>query len=242
MTGIEEIKKLAIGYTDAYLRETIIHEVQHDADQTWPGQRWADPAGTATNDYKSEFRSYWIENGEGSPSDQYGSSLSPAVNTQRVSFTDPASGATTTVATSFKNLRQENIFWHLVNSGYGYVPQNYVQVPAFKAMADAFDQPFGGNLVNSVRIQALSDALAACNSGMNESDPAVERMLTASGALDSLDRQYLRNDDLSKDFWAQARARLKAEIYDMLHNMVWFGTRQPWGDFPVPEETGPRYA
>jgi hypothetical protein len=222
--------------SDADLKATMIHEVQHDADQTWPGQRWADPAGSATNDYQSEFRAYWIESGEHSPNDTYGSSGSPAVNTQQVSFTDPASGTTTSVATNFKNLRQENIFWHLVNTGYSYVNQNYVQVAAFKTMVDAFDTPTGGNLVNSVRIQTLSDRLAACSTSMDRSAAAVQAMFTAADGLDDLDRQYLRDETMSASFWTQAATALASDIYDMLHNTVWFKTREAWGDFPEPSE------
>jgi hypothetical protein len=221
--------------SDAQLQDTIIHEVQHDADQTWPGQRWADPAGASFNDYQSEFRAYWLGSGEGSANDTFGSSADPAVNTRQVSFTDPASGATTTVATAFENLRQENIFWHLVDTGYTYVPQNYVQVPAFKTMADAMVSPVGGNLVNSVRIQTLSERLDGCNREMEPTDPAVLAMFAAADALDDLDRQYLQDDDISVAFWDQAAGRLSPMVYDMLYSTVWFGTRQPWGDFEVPE-------
>ena len=221
--------------SDALLQNTIIHEVQHDADQTWPGQRWADPAGSAFNDYQSELRAYWLGSGEGSSQDTFGSSADPAVNTRPVEFTDPASGVTTTVATAFDNLRQENIFWHLVGTGYTYVPQNYVQVPAFKAMVDAMVSPVGGNLVNSVRIQTLSERLDGCSRDMEPTDPAVTVMFSAADALDSLDRQYLQDDDISIAFWEQAWSRLSATVYDMLLDTVWFGTRQPWGDFELPE-------
>lgn len=230
------------GQSDASLRETIIHEVQHDADQTWPGQRWVVPGGSAFNDYQSEFRAYWIENGEHGPADVYGSSVDPATNSRRVSFTDPSSGATTRVATNFKNLRQENIFWHLVDGGYAYVPQNYVQVPAFKTMADGFDRPFGGNLINSVRIQKLSEALDSCSPGQQAGTPAVEAMLRAAGDLDQLDRRYLQNDESSRSFWDQARGKLSGAVYDMLHNMVWYRRREPVGDFPAPSPAGTSYA
>jgi hypothetical protein len=221
--------------SDSMLQDTIIHEVQHDADQTWPGQRWADPAGSAFNDYQSEFRAYWLGSGEGSPSDQFASSADPATNGQEVEFTDPASGDTTSVATAFGNLRQEEIFWHLVDTGYEYVAQNYVQVPAFKKMVDEMTSPAGGNLVNSVRIQELSERLDNCDPAMPASDAAVVAMFAAADSLDALDRDYLRDEGLAFAFWEQAAARLSVEIRDMLHNTVWFGTRQPWGDFVVPE-------
>lgn len=218
--------------SNAELRAAIIHEVQHDADQASEGERWADPASPALDLYKTEFRGYWIQHGEHDPADAFGSSLAPATNEQIVFLVDQATSLIYQIATNFKNLRQEKIFWHLVGSGgYPYVAQHYAQVEEFRKKVNAFDQPLGGNLVNSVRIQSLSEAIDVCSPHLVAGTP-VDAMLAAAGQLDAADRQYLRDATASRDLWDRARTRLWPAVFAMLHNMVWHGHAGPVGDFP----------
>lgn len=145
-------------------------------------------------------------------------------------------------ATGFSNLRQEEIFWHLVDAGYEYVPENYTTDPAFKAMVDAYDQPVGGNLVDSVRIQTVSEAIQSCNNTMTDEDSAVQDLYTAAEALDSLDRTFLGDETESAIFWNQASGSLSADVLDTLRNIVQYGTRHPPGDYNLPAENGMAYA
>lgn len=197
--------------TDAQIKETLIHEVQHDADQTWPGQVWAVSGGASYNDYQSEFRSYWIENSEGSVNDHFGSSRRAARNDRIVSFTDPL-GTEHRFRTRFSNRRQEKIFWHLVDAGYDYVPRLYTTDRAFRRMVNAFTMPVGGNLVNSVRIQAVSQALTACNTGSLRASAEVTALFTTASQLDAIDRRML-SSRRSRPFWRQARTSLSSSVY-----------------------------
>lgn len=216
--------------------ETIIHEVQHDADQSYPGLRWAESPHEEFADYQSEFRAYWIENPEGSPEDDFASSADSATNTKMVEFEDPASGVITFAETDFKNLRQEEIFWHLVDSGYDYVPRAYCQMTGFAEMVDAMASPTGGNLVNSVRIQTLSERLDDCDQSMWVDDPAVEAVLVAAEALDELDRAYLEDEAMSKAFWSQLDAAVGSHVRTVVESVIRHGTRYPLGDYPAPDE------
>lgn len=146
--------------------------------------------------------------------------------------------------TDFDNKRQENVFWHLVDSGYHYVPEAYTQDAAFKQMADEFAGQVGGNLVNSVRIQELTDAIVACNPSMAEDDRAIRNVFDKADALDPLDKQFLRDRERSAPFWDTAEGNLGEARAGELRNVVLYGTRQV-GDFPTdtaPAGTGNAFA
>ncbi|MBW2254462.1 MAG: hypothetical protein JRI25_07680 [Deltaproteobacteria bacterium] len=210
---------------------TLVHEIQHQADRSWAGMIWAHPSGSTYSDYQSEFRAYWIESEE-TDSDGHGSSTDPAENTKMVDFTDPVSNEMFFEVTEFDNKRQENIFWYLIENGYDYVPEAYTQDAAFKQMADEFTGPVGGNLVNSVRIQELTDAIVACNPGMAEDDPAIRNVFTKARALDEIDEQFLSDRARSASFWDTATGNLGDELGRQLRNVVLYGGR--WvGDFPT---------
>ncbi len=206
--------------SDDEIKGTLIHEVQHDADQTWPRQVWAVAGGPVFNDYQSEFRAYWIENPEGSANDRFGRSSRRARNNRIVTFTDPVSGTIHTCRTRFRNRRQENIFWHLVNTGYDYVPQFYTTDRAFRRMVNSFSRPVGGNLVNSVRIQAVSQALTACTPASARGSAEVTALFAAVDQLDQLDRRFLSNRWRAGSFWQQARASLSPRIYRQFRQRI----------------------
>ncbi len=229
--------------------ETLIHEVQHDADQSageWAVTRpAADPAAVdrapswTYNNYQSEFRAYWMENPEGSAADNYGSSTDTAVTNITITAVDQGADqvtgggddTTSSATTAFSNKRQEDIFNHLFDSRsdnlywdwtldggsgdftetYGYVPHYYVFDPAYKAMVDAYTAPVAGNLVNSVRIQKLSEALAT-------NDMAQVR--TAAGNLDALDLTYLSDRTQSQPLWTQAQSDLTAAEYTEFEGLI----------------------
>jgi len=78
----------------------------------------------------------------------------PAANTRLVEH----KGAK--VATHFSNARQEGIFWLLADAGlYPYVKEQYVGSAAFRQKVDELKVPEGGNLINSVRVEALHKSI-----------------------------------------------------------------------------------
>jgi LysM domain len=202
---------------------------QHRTGEAWEVGLPAAAAGATTqapqwtyNSYQTEFRAYWMMNPEGSNADWFGSSTDAAVTNFNITAIWPgpdgvisnADDVTQTVSTAFSNARQQDIFNHMYGGGrpdkiywngtawtksYAYLPYYYALDPAFKAMVDSYVQPASGNLVNSVRIQALSDAVATGD---------LLTVLTAADGLDDLDRLYLQNRGQSQPFWDQARAAL----------------------------------
>lgn len=215
-------------FPESLLAETLIHEVQHDADQT--GGAWSrgqgapvttdTAASSAYHDaYRSEFNAYWLEEPEGSQADDFASAEDAAANVA-VSAKTPA--GVQTVATDFDNARQASIFAHLVGGTppgadwgapsagwtrpYSYVPYFYVVDPVFKSTVDALNAVTSGNQVNSPRIQALWDAFAAHDPGA---------VAVAATELESLDRQTLGTGDTAGDFWRFAKQEMPAEAADL---------------------------
>jgi len=250
-TTMTLVDPLAMG--ESTLVETLIHEVQHDADQHRRGDPWAvdrparDPNATvrapkwAYNSYQSEFRAYWMENPEGSSADNFGSSTDAAVTNFNITAIDVGADnalgggddTSRTVTTVFANKRQEDIFRHMFGraradnvyydgskwtQSYAYLSHYYALDPAFKAMVDAYDQPVSGNLINSPRIQALSDALA---SGVG--------WRLALADLEPLDFDYLSDTAQSQPFWDQATAALAPAELQELTDAVDDGT--PYGPY-----------
>ncbi len=199
---------------------------QHRSGEAWEVDQPAPDPGATTrapqwtfNGYQTEFRAYWMMNPEGSSADWFGASTDNSVSNFNVTAIWPGPDGTTgtaddvskTVSTAFSNKRQQDIFNHMYGGGradgiywdgstwtksYAYLPYYYALDPAFKAMVDAYVQPASGNLLNSIRIQALSDAVAA---------GSLVDACTAAGALDDLDRKYLQDHGQSAPFWAQVQ-------------------------------------
>lgn len=205
------------------LEETLIHEVQHDADQSSDNEHGvahfredADkviPGGDVDarkagswvyNRYKTEFRAYWI--GAEIDGDPKGRPDNRVVLAEY-------DGDFKHVLTSFKNERQSAIFWHMHRGGLAddkwlrddqsWSPRNayaeffhyYCFDPQFRGMVDKLAAPVGGNLVNSVRIQALSDAIASGDAA---------RIQAAVRALEDADRAFLADKKASAPFWDHA--------------------------------------
>ena len=236
------------------LKSTIVHEVQHDADQsTWmrtlepppgrvegsPGRTGADALGSASryNNYQSEFRAYWIGTEEGSPQDHLGSSKNPATNNRPVTWTNPQ-GRAFSQATNFKNERQEKIFRHLLRSyDWLQIPETYTQDAAYRSMVDSFAQPVGLNLVNSTRIQELSEALKKCDPSMDASAPEIQKLLGKANVLDITDRAFLIDRASSERFWTQARRALSRKMFEELERNI-----DPALAVPRPVPARPKFA
>lgn len=124
--------------TEQYLQETLVHEVQHDADHhgTTPFER-----------YKTEFDSYWIDRTFSEKS------YSKKTGTANAS----ATAADGTALVGFDNALQQQIFLHLYNdkNNYGYVASSWASDPGFVTQVKALTHATGLNLVDSVRIDDL---------------------------------------------------------------------------------------
>ena len=200
----------------------------------------------AYNSYQSEFRAYWMMNPEGSSADWFESSTDVAVtNFNITAVLSGADGAvrtgddvSSTVSTAFSNKRQESIFLHMFGRGkadnvyydpapnkgwtksYAYLPHYYAIDPAFKRMVDSYAMPVSGNLINSPRIQDLSDAMA----GGGDIEPAMM-------ALDELDIAYLSDRAQSQPFWSQALSDLILRPGDLWALSRHIGTNVPVGPY-----------
>lgn len=115
------------------VQETIVHEVQHDADH-----HPSDSSGR----FLSEFNAYWIDKTFQAKSADSGTAV-PTLTT-----------GDGTLLTGFDNARQQRIFQHLYD-GYKYVPTAWNGDPAFKVKVLAHKRPEGSNLIDSVRIDDL---------------------------------------------------------------------------------------
>lgn len=223
--------------SDSALAEVFIHEVQHDADQHQQGKNWEDrtgPAGTnspyvaprwAYNSYQTEFRAYWM-NTEDSRRDKFGHSGNTRVTNRTINAVYANAGGTpqraASATTQFRNGRQQGIFNHMFRTeasghiyrqgsswtqSYAYLPHYYAFDENFRNMVDNMALPSAGNLINSVRIQNLSDAIATRNTN---------RVRQAVDALDSMDVNYLNDRTLTQDFWDQARSQMTQTTVDYL--------------------------
>ncbi len=221
---------------------------QHNGGEWEVAQPAADPNMTARapqwayNQYQSEFRAYWMMNPEGSSPDWFDPSSNTSVTNFNITAIDGgpdgtvgnADDITKTVSTAFTNKRQQDIFNHMHGGGradniyldntgswtksYAYLGHYYALDPAFKTMVDGYTQPVSGNLINSPRIQALSDAIAA-GSFSNELQD-----------LDDLDIGYLRDRTQSQPFWDQVASDLTLMQQLMVEAHV-DGTGNPTGPY-----------
>jgi hypothetical protein len=248
----------------AWIKNTLVHEVQHQADQHDIGMPWSSMELISSkpgaiflnrnwNRYQTEFRSFWVQPPTAPPATQspssgrsfistaidpndFGSPTEPAKNDRRaeISGTPPKGCPSTQQVTNFQNQRQERIFGYLSQEHYGF-EQPYVCDPDFKKLVDAFAFPVGGNLVNSVRIQALSDALEKCDHKMDLFSDPVLRLIDVAHRLDPIDRQFVNDDTMSKPLWQQVHRHLADDVFVLIAELIKTGKlRSPEtpGDFP----------
>lgn len=223
--------------TDDDIANTLIHEIQHRCDKG-PGQAFVEPESTTPEKYKakpwvyeayrSEFRARLCDPVQAA---RYGDPTTPC--TRKLSFTatrdsadpDVVSGTlplTETIQTAFFNEQQFDIFSEMVDSSitewrdygakewktsYAFFAHFFVFDMAFRDMVEFYGEkgphgsPMdGGNLVNSIRIEDLATQIQA-----NAPDAEI---LAGAGALDAVDRAFLRDQALSDPFWKPARQAL----------------------------------
>jgi len=202
--------------TDPELMKTIVHEVQHNADQADTDQPWVVDGGQDLNEYESEFRARWIGNFQ-TPNNDFGSPTNPAKN-EKVLI--DKSGKLNVQTTGFHSERQENVFWNIVDNGYEFVRREYLRSPEFRKKVDDYSLPIGGNLMNSVRIQNVSKALSHSNQQMARLSAEVNFVFEAAGRLNKVDSRYLKDESFSKPFWDQARSSLSPQIFEELRGDI----------------------
>ncbi|WP_082603470.1 DUF4157 domain-containing protein [Flavobacterium sp. Root901] len=179
----------------------LMHEIQHVADrhnedfQETIMNDINGQAGDVGNAYRTEFRAYWLGN---KPGAGFGNPTLPASNNRNVIekwwiFNWKSQ------PTNFVNQRQENIFWHMVNSKtYPWVKVNYLQSAAFRNLVNGLATPSGGNLLNSVRIDSLRSDLSL--SAMGKFANYVDDIINDAHQLDMIDRYFLQSP-MSAQFW-----------------------------------------
>ncbi|HEV7858533.1 MAG TPA: DUF4157 domain-containing protein [Pyrinomonadaceae bacterium] len=216
-------------------RNTLVHEVQHEADQHQMGKAHHDFLEDIYLDanwarYQSEFRAYWVQppvydtpvpNRVGIDPDFMGTADQPARNEYEVVRQGPKQTgcAADSMKTNFKNKRQEDIFWYLSKISAGF-DSYYVCSPRFKKLVDNFALPASGNLVNSVRVRALTEALGKCEKKMDARAPEIEQVKSKAKALDAVDRAFLKNEELSAPFWRLLKARLPDNLIETMTGLI----------------------
>ena len=133
--GFRGAGKIAImepeGKSDKGLKETLVHEVQHDSDrhEMVPLER-----------YKSEMRAYWL----GKTFEK--KDATSGTGTKGVDFAGHS--------IDFDNARQEAVFRHLYK-GYAYVSSTWKKSKTFREAVRKYTQPESLNWTNSPRVDDL---------------------------------------------------------------------------------------
>ena len=244
------------GVSDENLQTVLIHEMQHQADFHNPGEAYTQPAveganAQALNGYQTEFRAYWLggvyrtRERLGTSYDELGFSSLDADNSKKV---PSGSIFTSNYTTAFKNLRQQNIFWHIIgSSAYTYILTAYQNSAAFRDMVHNFTLPVGGNLLNSIRIDNLRRSILTLASKkknqtkfLTEIDydmphdeyeerrkslkdainTAIERVEELRALLDREDIEFLNDKKQSAPFWAFADEKMGGALSGELYEFL----------------------
>jgi hypothetical protein len=155
------------------VQETIVHEVQHDADRH----------GSADFErYATEFRGYWIDG------------TYRAEDATSGSADDSKTAAGDTVLAGFDNARQQRIFLHLFNSSsYAYVKDGWLNDKDFKKQLLAMKVATGHNTINSVRLDEMYEAVQ----GFGTDEDAFH---AAVASLSPDEKAAIRSDSM-RDTW-----------------------------------------
>ena len=209
-----------LAYDELTLKSTMVHETQHLMDYHENNETFHEEFPDKTMDYesavnrfKSEFRAYWIG---GQPylslskklRDRLGFSGAPANNGKKISYKTEEQFFTRNQKTNFKNQRQERIVIHMAQAPvYEYLNKYYVTSPEYRSMVDNMVKPFGGNLINSKRIEGLRDALATLKAVLpvqNDSTNINEKfnVRKAARGLENVDREFMLDKSASAPMWA----------------------------------------
>lgn len=164
------------------IKETIVHEVQHDADDHGSGD---------FERYQSEFCSYWVDQG-------YAKKAATSGSADDGKKTDDG-----TELKGFDNARQQTIFKH-VYDGYPYVAKAWKDSAAFRKKVLALKQPEGVNLVDSPRIDDLRRELTMLFVSVKDSKAALAKLTEG-------DKEAIRSEGMRKQWLALLEHGLDGE-------------------------------
>ncbi|MCA9516205.1 MAG: LysM peptidoglycan-binding domain-containing protein [Myxococcales bacterium] len=231
------------------VEETLIHEVQHDADLHDEGEAFHDARGgkeraihkadaSYVNAYQSELRAYWANamfaNAAGEPGRVEQLTIrarSPGADLDYGTSDDQAPRA---VTTGFDNPRQAAIFAHLLG-GKGEAQSRVDWFDADPDSASNWLTPYGyvaHYYVWDPAFRAMVDAYTVPEGGNLINSVRIQRLvvaaeggdhravLEAAARLDGGDRAYLADEKIAADFWSTARGHLEGDALGDLEAIV----------------------
>ena len=221
-------------------RNTFVHEGQHIADLS-PKNPVATSAYDKLENYKTEFRAFWIQpplKGFGSQAiDHLPEPKGKADNSSKVTISKPedckickppSASAPAEVKTELKNPRQEAIFWYIMTH---YQAQQYdccyVYDEKFRKAVNAFAYPGSVNLINSNRLIKLNLELPNLNPSMTLTEVNSAKFVALLTQLDGLDWAFLNDPKLSKPFWDALKIAAPGFLYKGVNALVEKGTKNP---------------
>jgi hypothetical protein len=242
------------------LVETLIHEVQHDADQSGSGSgafKATAPVGStapdwAYNQYQSEFRAYWLENPANGGADNWPAADAPVSSELSLVAVKPgvdgvlgtADDQTSQAVTQLKNGRQEAILKHLIGeirpNGDWHVDSDPSKSYGYVGYYMCVDAKFL-DMVNTYATPLAGNPINSFRiQALSEAVTTGDYDLVgiACDLLDELDLETLKDKVATKPFWDQvardlagpAHARTRAYLHDSLA-----------GAAPQPATHGGRY-
>ena len=191
---------IARGQDKKTIKELLIHEVQHLADQHEEEEIHDSPDNVddAWTGYKTEFRSYWV---------------SGAYN----HLSDASPG-------DFKMSPKQNAIYTHIFTAYDYIPKfkddTVTKSPnqsdngkTLMSLIYNYSNPEGVNLENSLRIENLNSALRNCDSSMGIEDPETQKLLDACKALNENEKASIFGDPNKAPIKEKLQNELSIEVY-----------------------------
>ena len=223
-------------------RQVFVHETQHVADLSTQLVT-AGSLDEKMEAYKSEFRAFWIQ-----PKFARTSLLDPggtrfvepagkAGNTKQVTITpgklcsvcprnDPSTGFVEP-KTDFKNPRQEEIFWHILdnypNHGYDCC---YVFNKSFHDEVNRFAIPESINLIDSERLMKLNVELRTLNTSTTKEQVGASNLVLYLSQLEPLDWIFLSDRKLSQPFWNSLKATAPDFVFKGVEALLKKGSKK----------------
>jgi hypothetical protein len=237
-----------LALTEGDFKNTFVHEGQHVADLS-PKLWSASSANELLENYKSEFRAFWIQpppprvGALGQESiDRLPEPTGKADNSEKVSIADPqkctlcpapdASAAPGKKAfaqpkTEMKNPRQKEIFWYILSR---YKDQQYdccyVHNEKFHNEVNQFAYPESVNLINSDRLMNLNLAVQKLNPAMTMDEVVKTNFFVALQYLDALDWAFLKDEKVAKPFWKAMKTNAPKFLANRMNVLVKKATSQ----------------
>jgi len=235
--------------TEGDFRNTFVHEGQHVADLS-PKLWSASSANDLLENYKSEFRAFWIQpppppvGGLARESiDRLPEPTGKADNSETITIADPqkcklcpapdasapppGKKAFAQPKTEMKNPRQKEIFSYILSH---YKEQQYdccyVYNEKFHNEVDQFAYPESVNLINSDRLMNLNLAVQILKPAMTMDEVVKTNFFVALQYLDALDWTFLKDEKMAKPFWKAMKTNAPKFLADRMNVLVKKATSQ----------------